>query len=146
MATQRDLFDELAEEEPIRDTEETISSGSFNGGDRTLEDYEHNSPNLTELQSLFKELSPDFKDEAFNIMRVGRLSPDNFRPLFRLMVNNEIRRQRGKNVDVVKTATKIYTLLTMCLDGKHIIDLLEAYGSKASNTDVNSMSGMGLNG
>jgi hypothetical protein len=141
-----DLFNQLAEEQPIRDTEESVDA-SYDNDDRPLEYYERNTPNLTDLQFLIKTLSPDFKDEVFNCLLVGRLSPDTFRPLFRLLVNNEIRRHRGKQIDVIKTATKIYTILTIALDGKHVIDILEIYGSKSSNDELDNISkNMGLGG
>jgi hypothetical protein len=136
-----ELFNQFATQQPIRDEEEPM--GEY-GEDRTLDDYERSSPNLTDLQYLIKTLTPDFKDEVYNALLMGRLSPDTFRPLFKLLVNDEIRRQRGKSVNVVKVATKIYTILTIALDGKHIIDILEAFGSKADNTEVDSLSRMGL--
>ena len=135
-----DLFEQLALSEPARDTDDFgDNDGDY---DRPLDDYEKNNANLTDLQYLIKTLSPDFKDEVYNCLLVGRLSPDNFRPLFRLLVNNEVRRQRGNkmNVDVIKTAAKIYTILTIMLDGKHVVDLLEAFGSRASSTDIDELS------
>lgn len=140
-----DLFEQLAEQSPAREDEEVVDS--YDNADRPLGYYEEHSSNLTDLQYLVKTLSPDFKDQVYNCLLVGRLSPDNFRPLFRLLVNNEVRRQRGKNmnVDIVKTAAKIYTILTIMIDGKHIVDLLEAFGSKADSSNVDAMSGMGMN-
>jgi len=140
-----DLFNELATEAPTRDTEETMGYGGYDdNGDKTLDDYERSNPNLTDLQYLIKTLSPDFKDEVYNCLLVGRLSPDTFKSFFRLLVNNEIRRQSGKRIDVVKTAAKIYTILTIALDGKHVIDILEAFGSKADVTESDYNKGMGL--
>jgi hypothetical protein len=142
-----DIFNQLAEEQPIKDIEESLDGG-FNGGgdDRPLEYYESNTPNLTDLQSLLKLLSPDFKNDIYNYFMQSRLSPEVFKPYLKLAINNEIKRcDPYKRLDVVGVSMKLYTVMTKALDGKHIIDILEAFGSKASNDELDTLSkGIGL--
>jgi hypothetical protein len=143
-----DLFNELASQEPIRDTsDDDINNIAVNDNDRPLDDYERNSPNLTDLQALLKLLSPEFKNKIFNIFMQSRLSPEVFKPYLKLAINNEIRKQDPYGrLDVVGISMELYTAMTKALDGRHIIDILEAFGSKADNQELDALSkGMGMN-
>lgn len=132
------LFDELATAEPIRDVSDF---GSPTNEDKPLDFYEQNSANLTDLQYLIKTLSPDFKDDVYNAIMYARLSPDTFKYIFKLAVNSEIKRQDPyKKLEVTRVAMKMYTILTKALDGKHIIDILMAFGSQADNTELDAIS------
>lgn len=146
----KDIYDQLAQEEPIRDSDDNIQSnqGDFNlEGDKPLDYYENNTPNLTDFQALIKTLSPEFKDDVYNAFLYSRLSPDAFNPLLKIAVNNEIKRQNPyKPLDVPRTVMKLYIILTRPLDGKHTIDILEAFGSKVDTQDMGAMGRGGLGG
>jgi len=141
-----ELWEQLATQEPVK-TDDSSNGDSYSDDEQSLEDYERDSPNLSDLQYMIKTLSPDFKDDVYNLLVKARLSPDTFKPLLKILVNDEIRRNRRNNKSIAKTVAKVYTVLTMALDGKHIIDLLEAFGSKADSSDLDAMNrGLGLGG
>jgi hypothetical protein len=141
-----DIFNQLAKEEPLRTDEIDESSYNGGGGDRTLDDYERESPNLTDLQSLIKTLSPDFQDDLYNVLAMAKLAPEKARPLLKLLVNDEMRRNRGKSRSIVRIATNIYVAITLAIDGKHTVDILEAYGSRSSGNEIDTLSAMNLGG
>jgi hypothetical protein len=136
-----DLYEQLSREEPLRESDESIDNGSYgDDDDRTLDDYERSNPNLTDLQALFKLLSPDFKNRIFNLFIGSRLSPEVFKAYLKLAINNEIKRKNPyKRLDVVGTSMELYTVMTKALDGKYLIELLEAYGARASNDEMDSL-------
>lgn len=137
-----DLFNQLAEMEPIREPE--LINGDLE--EQSLEQAERFSPNLTDFQTLIKHLRPDFGHPVYNAMMSGRVSPDVFKRLLRLLVNSEIKHSPpGKRINVEMCTAKIYTLLSIGLDGKGIIDLLEGYGGTKSDAELDKISkGLGL--
>lgn len=137
-----DLFNELAELEPIREPE--LVEGDLE--EQSLEQAERYSPNLTDFQTLIKHLRPDFGHPTINAMLSGRISPDVFKRLLRLLVNSEIKHSPpGKRINVELITAKYYTALSIGLDGKGIIDLLEGYGGTKSDAELDKISkGLGL--
>jgi hypothetical protein len=119
-----DLFDQLATEEPEQELEVFNSPHT-----KTLEEQESENPHLSDLQSVIKMRFPDFGNIVDNSLMMARISPDIFKALLRLKINAEIKKSNpNKPVDVTAIALKSYTQMTIGLDGKGGIDLIELAG------------------
>jgi hypothetical protein len=132
--TNDQLFDQLAEENPIR-------VDDIEDGEKSLADYEKENTHLTDLQYLIKTLSPDFRDDVYNALLVSSLSPEVFKPALKILANAEIKRQPPtEQLNVAKQVMKVYTILSIPLDRKHVLDLLEAFGSSKSSSEMDALS------
>lgn len=142
--TNDDLFDQLAEQSPIHED----INGFRGDGDKSLDQYENENTHLSDFQTLIKTLSPDFKNDVFNAIMVCRLTPNNFRPMLKILTNAEIKRQpTNKPINVAEVSMKIYTILSIALDGKHILDILEAFGSSKSTAEMEQLAqNLGIKG
>jgi hypothetical protein len=120
-----DIFNQLATEEPERelDVTEEISHK------KTLEEEETENRHLSDLQTVILKRFPDYGNLVENGLMMARISPDVFKALLRLKINAEVRKSNPyKPVDVTSIALKSYTQMTIGLDGKGGIDLIELAG------------------
>jgi len=119
-----DMFNQLANEVPENELEITGMSHT-----KTLDEQEAESNHLSDLQSVIKMRFPDWGNVHDNSIQMSRISPDVFKPYLRLCMNAEIKKQDpNKPVDVTNIAKKFYAALTIGLDGKGGIDLIELAG------------------
>jgi len=139
-----DLFNQLATLDPERDLEVPASEIKRS---ETLEDAEGANRHLSDLQTVILKRFPDYGNTVENGLMMARISPDVFKALLRLKINAEVRRANPyKPVDVTSIALKSYTQMTIGLDGKGGIDLIELAGV-ANDKEIAELSkGLGLAG
>jgi hypothetical protein len=137
-----DLFNRLSNEEPEDEIEVPNAPHA-----KTLEEQEAENTHLSDLQSVIKMRFPDWGNHYDNAIQMSRISPDVFKPYLRLCINGEIRKQNPyKPVDVTNIAKKYYAALTIGLDGKGGIDLIELAGV-ANDKEIAELSkNLGLGG
>lgn len=136
-----DMFSQLATEEPESALEIDVPHT------KTLEEQEAENPHLSDLQAVIRMRFPDYGNVVENGLMMARISPDVFKALLRLKVNAEIKKQDpSKPVDVTAIALKSYTQMTIGLDGKGGIDLIELAGV-ANDKEIAELSkNLGLGG
>lgn len=121
-------FSEMAAKEPEREVE-AVDQGREEVG--TLAKRSDYSPNLSDMQAAMGMAFPsDLGNSVANKVMVGRISPDAFMALWNMMTKNDIAMSDPtKPIDVPEMMVRNYTLLTIGLDGKGRIDLLEIVGA-----------------
>jgi len=137
-----DMFSQLATESPENELEVTNVAHT-----KTLEEEEAENKHLSDLQAVILKRFPDYGNLVENGLMMARISPDVFKALLRLKINAEIRRSNpNKPVDVTGIALKSYTQMTIGLDGKGGIDLIELAGV-ANDKEIAELSkNLGLGG
>lgn len=136
-------FENMAEELPAREVEVSEEGNPAVG---SLARRSETSPNLSDMQAALAMAFPgDLGDEIANKVMVGRISPDAFMALLRMMTVNDIAMSDPmKPVDVPTLLVKNYTLLTIGLDGKGRIDLLEIVGAVREQEELKGLAGLGM--
>lgn len=141
MTQPKSIYDEkstLEDERVVEDREEE-SDGKK---PRTLDEKSEEPSDLTDMQTAIKQLFPsDLGDEIVNKVMVARIAPDVFIPLLKMLVNEEIAKtDPSKKISVASTVAKIYTLLSIGLDGKGRIDHIELTGASKEVEDLEKLS------
>ena len=105
-------------EEEIEDIEARPSSGTSM----------FNRPKLSDMQAVTEKLCPDI-GEDLNHITAGRTFPEVYRPLQRMLVKDRLWQTRGDmGVTLTSCIARTNTVLSMSIQGEHIIDLLTLYG------------------
>jgi len=114
---------------------------------KSLADKFDEAPELSDMQSTIKNLFPeDLGDYIVNKVMVARIAPDVFIPLLKMLVNEEITKSDPhKPISVAAIVAKIYTLLSIGLDGKGRIDHIELAGASKETEELEKL-GKGLFG
>lgn len=104
------------------------------------------SPNLSDMQAAMVRLFPeDFWGEAsrlYELLMVGRISPDVFEILLRILVKEAYKSaDPTKPFSVGKTLASVYTILSIGLDGKGRIDALELAGAAREESELKAFGG-----
>jgi len=142
----RKAFDELATEEAERKVEPLEDEG--NGTEaKSLTEKLDEAPELSDMQTAIRQLFPgELGGKIYNALMIARVAPDVFIPLLKLLVNEEIKRSNYKKpVSVASTLAKVYTLLSIGLDGKGRIDHIELAGASKETEELEKL-GKGLFG
>lgn len=142
----RKAFDELAIEAPER-VVEPLEEGEDKTTAKSMAEKGEETPDLSDMQSAIAKLFPEgLGDDIANKVMIARIAPDVFIPLLRLMVVEEIMKSDPKKpISVVSTMAKIYTLLSIGLDGKGRIDHIELAGASKETEELEKL-GKGLFG
>lgn len=141
------LYEELATEAPEREIELLDEEEGDKTGRKSLAEKLEETTDLTDLQSAIKNLFPaGLGDEVVNKVMVARIAPDVFIPLLKMLVNEEIAKSDPKkSISVAATVAKMYTLLSIGLDGKGRIDHIELAGASKETEELEKL-GKGLFG
>lgn len=131
--------------EPEREVEEDL--GEEEDGHKSLSEKIDETPDLSDMQSALRKLFPDsLGDDIVNKVMVARVAPDVFIPLLKMLVNEEIAKSDPtKPISVAVTVAKLYTLLSIGLDGKGRIDHIELAGASKDSEELEKF-GKGLFG
>ena len=164
--------DELEEpKETELSSEEIYQAMALSAPSREVEVEEDDSPSLSDAENRYRNesdikytirrLFPNRENEVYNLAMIARISPDMFQSIHRLLVNAAIKRipykiilnRNGKRrmireaINVPEIASEIYFILTVGLEGKGRIDLIELAGSAREAEELDNLSKqMGLNG
>jgi len=134
--TRFDEYEQLVQEVPIREAETDEPDDT-----KSLTDTLNEEASPSDMKEALKRLFPSLlsEDEPIQAM-IGRIAPDVFLPALRLLTINDVRRTpSGQDIDVVKALWRNYVGLSIGLDGKGRIDMIELYGaSKESEEAVES--------
>jgi len=138
----RKAFEDLAVQAPEREVE-TLDDSDFEEEDepKSLADKLDESPDLTDMQSAIARLFPaDLGNAIINKVMVARIAPDVFIPLLKMLVNEEIvKSDPTKPISVATIVAKIYTLLSIGLDGKGRIDHIELAGASKETEELEGL-------
>jgi len=102
---------------------------------------------LTDMQAAIANLFPGgLGGRIYNALMIARIAPNVFMPLLKLLVNEEIKKSDPhKTISVASTLAKVYTLLSIGLDGKGRIDHIELAGASKETEELEKL-GKGLFG
>lgn len=142
------LYNELATEAPEREIELLDEEKEGDKAKRkSLAEKMEEGTDLTDMQSAVRDLFPSgLGDDVANAVMVGRVAPDVFISALRLMTVQDIMESDpDKSINVVKTMMKNYVLLSIGLDGKGRIDLIELAGASKETEELEKL-GKGLFG
>ena len=138
----RKAFEDLAVQDPEREVE-TLGDNDFEEEDepKSLADKLDESSDLTDMQSAIARLFPaDLGNAVINKVMVARIAPDVFIPLLKMLVNEEIvKSDPTKPISVATIVAKIYTLLSIGLDGKGRIDHIELAGASKETEELEGL-------
>lgn len=141
-------YDELATIEAEKEVELSEEEMESDGTKpKSLAEKFDEKPDLSDLQSAIHNLFPStLGDDVINKLMIARIAPDVFIPLLRLLVVEEIQKSDpGKSINVASTVAKMYTLLSIGLDGKGRIDHIELAGASKETEELEKL-GKGLFG
>jgi len=138
-------YEGMAVEEPERDlemSEEELAEAS------SLSKRTELAPNLSDMQVGVLKLFPeDLQPKArklYDLLMVGRISPDVFMSLLRILIKEAVRRSDPhKPLHIGEMVAMAYSVLSIGLDGKGRIDLLEAMGAARESEELAKMGGGG---
>lgn len=138
--TVESVYEELAQEEAERVVDDVGMPQH-----KTLEEQEISGQHLSDLQAVIKMRFPDYGNVIDNGLMMARISPDIFKALLRLKINAEVRKcDPYKPVDVTGISMKTYTQMTIGLDGKGGVDLIELAGVANDKEIANLSKSLGL--
>ena len=128
-----DVYNDMATDEPTREVELPqdipVSGQSFS-------DRAAYSGDLTDMQAILLRLNPDIGGDIGAMAMMGRIHPDVFLPWIEILSTNEVMQSDPrKKIDVAAIRMKYYGLLSIGLDGKGRIDVLEL-GGAARDTKI----------
>lgn len=134
------IYAEKVTLEEVREVEEIEEPGGRTP--KTLGEKSDEISELTDMQTAIKQLFPGgLGSDIYNALMIARIAPDVFIPLLRLIVVSEVMRSPAdKPINVVDIMSKIYTLLSIGLDGKGRIDHIELAGA---SKDTEELEGLG---
>ncbi len=140
MQQSESIYEEKATLEKERETGEIDETDDKNP--KTLDEKSEETSDLTDMQSAIKKLFPSgLGGEIYNALMIARVAPDVFIPLLRLIVVSEVMKSPADTpISVVDIMAKIYTLLSIGLDGKGRIDHIELAGA---SKDTEELEGLG---
>lgn len=143
----KEIYEELATEEPERKIDLFDEIEEDGANPKSLSEKVGEAPELSDLQAAIARLFPeDLGDEVINKVMVARVAPDVFIPLLKMLVNEEIiKSDPQKPISVATTVAKLYTLLSIGLDGKGRIDHIELAGASKEQDELKEL-GKGLFG
>tara|TARA_Y100000310_G_scaffold164294_1_gene164121 strand:+ start:4387 stop:4839 length:453 start_codon:yes stop_codon:yes gene_type:complete len=113
----------------------------------SLTQRENELSDLSDMQTAIKQLFPgDLGGQILNSLMIARVAPDVFIPLLKLLVNAEVRKSdHHKPIHVAFILSKIYTLLSIGLEGKGRFDHIELAGASKETEELEKL-GKGLFG
>lgn len=147
MPEEKDVFAELATEEPDRGEVESDDEEDLSRVPHSASSQEGMSPNDSDLQTIFKRLNPTFKEEELNdiapIIMQGRVFPDNFFNKVNLLAIESILKNRhSKNFSYIHTVTKLEGICQIGYMGKNRVEELIASGNTKEQAEAESNRGI----
>lgn len=138
-------YEGMSREEPERELEmpeEELAQAS------SLSKRTELSPNLSDMQVAMLKLFPeDLMPKAhklLDLLMVGRIAPDVFMSLMRILVKQAVRRSDPKKpLFVGEMVAMIYAVLSIAVDGKGRIDALELAGAAREESELAKLGGGG---
>lgn len=138
-------YGDMSQEEPERELElsdEELAQVS------SLSKRTELSPNLSDMQTAMLKLFPeDLMPKArklLDLLMVGRIAPDVFMSLMRILVKQAVRRSDPrKPLFVGEMVALIYGVLSIGVDGKGRIDALELAGAAREEQELAKLGGGG---
>jgi hypothetical protein len=116
---------EVSEEEAeVKDTHDTLSN-------RMKE-----SPNLSDMQSVIRALSPILED-YLDVLKVARIYPEEFDRLRSLIIKDLMKLH--PDWSLVKSAVIVTTALSIALDGEGRIDILRVAGAIKESEEAKAL-------
>lgn len=136
------LYDQLSHQDAERDI--ALPKDEEDDGNATLADR-WDSASLSDMQFTGSKLFPEMiGDSISNKIQIARIAPEIFISVLRLQTVEDIMQTPSdKPISVVQTMIKNYILLSIGLDGKGRIDLLELAGSSRETEELEKL-GKGL--
>jgi len=140
------MFEELSIKAPERKVE-LEEDGEGKVEYKTLAEKMEETSDLSDMQIAIANLFPgDLGGKIYNALMIARVAPDVFMPLLKLLVNEEIKKSDPhQNINVASIVAKVYTLLSIGLDGKGRIDHIELAGASKETEELEKL-GKGLFG
>ncbi len=130
------LYGEMATEEPMLGVDDE-GGGKGKGVTEAEDDASIHSDLKVAVDKLFP---PGLGNNITNALMVARVSPDAFVPLMRMMVKQEIARTDPmEEINVPVLMAKYYILLSIPLDGKGRIDILEMAGATKDEEELKKL-------
>ena len=137
-----EAYSELVQEAPPRDVELPPARTAGGDGQHTLGEAMELSEDLTDLQYAVARLFPSAIDA--NSTMVGRVDPSVLLSALHLMSVNEIMRcDPKKSLDVTSIYMNNYIRLTIGLDGRGRIDVAELLGAAREEKRTERLLGAG---
>lgn len=142
MPEEKDVFDELATEEPDRGEEESDESEEdLSLVSRSASAQEGMSPNDSDLQTIFKRLNPTFMEPELNeiapIIMQGRVFPDNFFNKVNLLgIESILKNRHSKDFSFIHTITKLEGICQIGYMGKNRVEELIASGNTKEQAEA----------
>lgn len=139
-----EIYEELAEEEAPRDL---IVPEEGDDGHKTLTERMEEQ-DMSDWHVAIARLFPEFEAEDIKELSsavvVARIAPDVFLDMLRLTVISIIRRKDPKKpIYPMRVINMVYSLMSIGLDGKGRIDLLELAGAMKESEELKDL-GKGL--
>jgi hypothetical protein len=138
-------YEGMAVEEPERELE--LSEDEL-AGVSSLSKRTELAPNLSDMQTAMIKLFPEDiwpkAKKLYDLVQVGRISPDVFMSLLRIMVKEAVRRSDPKKpLHIGEMVAMVYSVLSIGLDGKGRIDALELAGAAREEQELSKLGGGG---
>jgi len=141
------LYEELATEAPEREVGVLDEESGGETKRKSLAEKLEETSELTDMQSAVASLFPgELGNDVANKTMIGRIAPDVFISALKLMTIQDLTESDpDKPINVVRTMMKNYVLLSIGLDGKGRIDLIELAGANKETEELEKL-GKGLFG
>ncbi len=139
----KDLFEKMSEIVPQRDIE-SEDSGEDDGEDDgrgTLEERIESGRKLTDLQVADKRLNPDLGFRHLNVIQMSRVFPDNYTPLFRILVKDLL---KNSYLSVAEAIAYVNTAVSIGIDGEGRIDEIMIAKGHIAQAEEEKTKGAGL--
>lgn len=141
---EREAYNELVQEAPARQVElsEQPKDVKENEKSLTISESMETSSDLTDMQFAMSKLFPE--KVSNNAVMVGRIAPEVFLPMLHLVSVNEIMKcDPSKPINVNEVYTSNYVRLSIGLDGRGRIDTAELLGAVREEKKTERMLGAG---
>ncbi len=138
-----DIYRKMAIREPERQIEIDLPK-SEGGGHKSLTEAE-DSPNITDLQSMLRQLAPKFDNEEIDrvakAVMVARIAPDTFMPLLKLTIISILEaHEEDEDIDVMSTINIVNAIMTIGLEGKFRVEICQLAGAVRESQELENVS------
>ena len=138
----RAAYGDLVQTQPTRQVAAPDAKQEGDKSSVTISEAMETSTDLTDLQSALAKLFPEKMNE--NSVMIGRIAPEVFLPMLHLISVNEImKNDPTKSIDVNKVYEHNYVRLSIGLDDKGRIDVAELLGAVREERKAEKMLGAG---
>lgn len=127
------IYDKLSTVVDERDVE-LVDDDDDIEGHKTLSEKMTEAPNLSDIQTAFKQLYPKSGTTYLDDLQVSRVFPDVYNPLSRIFVKDLLQKSNG-DMSVAEAIARVNTPMSIGIDGEGRIDAIAMMG-KASDAEV----------